>query len=54
MESFKDFPPKMFKWCSWVELDIFDGKVKFAFRAFIREELMGLVEFLGAEVNKYS
>ena len=30
---------------------IFDGKVKFAFRAFIREEFM---ELWGAEVNKYS
>ena len=37
-----------------VELDIFDGKVKFAFQAFIREEFMELVEDLGAEANKYS
>ena len=32
----------------------YDGNVKFAFRAFIREEFMELVEDLGAEVNKYS
>ena len=37
-----------------VDLDIFDGKVNFAFQAFIREEFMELVEDLGAEVNKYS
>ena len=50
MESFKDFFPQ---W-PWVDLDIFDCKVKFAFLAFIQEELMELVEDLGAEVNKYS
>ena len=36
------------------DLDIFYGKVKFAFQAFIREEFIELVEDLGAEVNKYS
>ena len=39
---------------TWVDLDIFDGKFKFAFQAFIREEFMELVKDLGAEVNKYS
>ena len=43
----------MFEWWPCFDLDIFDGKVKFAFRAFIREEFMELVEDLGAEVNKY-
>ena len=38
----------------WVNLDIFYGKVKFAFRAFIGEGFMELVEDLGAEVNRNS
>ena len=39
---------------SWVDLDMFRGKVKFAFTAFIWEEFIELVEDLGAKVNKYS
>ena len=54
MESFQDFSQKIFYWWPWVEFDIFDGKIKFALWAFIREEFMELVEDLGAEVNKYS
>ena len=44
----------MFQWWPWVDLDIFDGKAKFAFQALIWEEFMDLVEDLGVEVNKYS
>ena len=46
----KIFPQK----CSNDDLDSFDGNFKFAFQAFIRKEFMELVEYLGAEVNKYS
>ena len=38
---------------TFVDLDIFDGKVKFALQAFIWEEFMELVKDLGAEINKY-
>ena len=54
MESLKIFPQKCSNDDLGLTLTYFDGKVKFAFLAFIREEFMERVEDSGTEVNKYS
>ena len=39
---------------TWIDLDIFHGKVKFAYPAFIWDEFIEQVEDLCEKVNKYS